>query len=133
MNLFFLFTINKNMNNVNSGNKSLMELRNSSDKKRVVIGIAMGAVFLLLAAGTTALAFLMVSVMVFGCRESPPEWVFMFVFIGFPIPLIISSIVTSYLYIKKQRTSWIILSLVGGVFMSCGIFFVWFLILTRYC
>ncbi len=110
-----------------------METEITSDKKRVPIGIASGIVLLLLAARITALAFLMVSVMVFGCRKSPPEWVFMFVFIGFPIPLIISSIVTPYLYIKKQRAFWIILSLVGGVFLSCVIFFVWFLILTQYC
>jgi len=110
-----------------------MEPELSSDKKRVPIGITIGVVLLLLAAATTAAAFLMVSVMVMGCRKSPPEWIFMIVFIGFPIPLIISSIVTPYLYIIKQRAFWIVLSLVGGVFLSCVIYFVWFLILTQYC
>jgi len=110
-----------------------LESENFTDKKRIPIGISIGVIMLSLTAAATAVAIFMVSVMVFGCQKSPPEWVFMFVFIGFPIPLIISSIVTPYLYIKKQRAFWIILSLVGGVFLSCVIFFVWFLILTQYC
>ncbi|MEP7146230.1 MAG: hypothetical protein ABI792_04385 [bacterium] len=110
-----------------------MESITSSDRKRFLTGIFIGIGILILAALVTALAFLMVSVIVFGCTKSPPEWIYMFVFAGFPIPLIIISIVVPYLYIKRQRLLWMIFAPIAGLFLSCLIFFIWFLILTQYC
>ncbi|MEO6695701.1 MAG: hypothetical protein ABIY50_01345 [Ignavibacteria bacterium] len=110
-----------------------MEPQISSDKNRIGFGIAIGIIMLFLAAGVTSLAILMVSVFIFGCTKSPPEWIYTFIFIGFPIPLVIASIVEPYLYIKRQRMFWQVLTPVFALFLSCLIFLIWFLILTRYC
>ena len=105
----------------------------SNNRKRLLTGVLIGITLLILAAGASSLAFFMVSILVFGCTKSPPEWVYMLVFIGFPVPLIFASIVVPYLYIKSQRTIWIILALMSGIFISCLLFLIWFLILTQYC
>ncbi|MBS1552432.1 MAG: hypothetical protein JST15_10250 [Bacteroidetes bacterium] len=110
-----------------------MEIKISNDRKRLFIAVSIGVVLLILSAGISSLAYFMVSILVFGCVKSPPDWVYLIIFIGFPVPLIISSIVVPYLYIKRQRTFWIILTIMSGVFISCMIFLIWFLILTRYC
>lgn len=110
-----------------------MEQQNFSDKKHITVGIIIGIILLTLTAGIYAMAMLMVSVMVIGCVKSPPEWVYTIVFLGFPIPLIITSIVDSYLYIKRQRVIWIIFTPIIGLFLSCVIFLIWFIILTQYC
>jgi|GEM_PF-2436458 len=113
--------------------KESFESDKFSAKKRIKTGILIGILLFFLAVGVYAAAMLMVSVMVMGCQKSPPEWVFEIVFIGFPLPLIFSSILTPYLYIKKLHKFWIFLSITLGIFLSCMIFFIWFLILTRYC
>ncbi|MEO8665289.1 MAG: hypothetical protein ABI462_07320 [Ignavibacteria bacterium] len=110
-----------------------MESQNLSETKRIWTGIAIGVGLIILSAGACAMGFLMVSVLVFGCTKSPPEWLFMFVFLGLPIPLIATSIVVPYLYIKRQRTIWILFTPVVGVFLSVIIFFTFFIILTQYC
>ncbi len=110
-----------------------MDPQISSDKKRLTTGILIGVGLFILSAGVYAVAILMVSVMVFGCTKSPPEWVYLIVLIGFPIPLIFSSIIVPYLFIKRQRVIWIVLVSVAGIIFSIVIFFVWFLILTQYC
>ncbi|HQY20980.1 MAG TPA: hypothetical protein PK294_10830 [Ignavibacteria bacterium] len=110
-----------------------METHHSPDKKHIAKGILIGFIILILAAVAAGSAFLMVSVIVMGCVKSPPEWVYMLVLFGFPIPLIMTSIVVPYLYIKKQKVIWMVLTPVAGIILSCMIFFVWFLILTRYC
>ncbi|MEO8447408.1 MAG: hypothetical protein ABI528_07930 [bacterium] len=88
---------------------------------------------LIISAGLYATAMLMVSVFVFGCRKSPPDWVFMIAFIGYPVPLIIASAVMPYLYIKKQKIIWTIITAVLAIFLSCIIFLIFFLVLTQYC
>lgn len=110
-----------------------MALINSPEKRRLLIGVSIGIILLILTGCIHALAILMVSVLVFGCTHSPPDWVYMIVFFGFPIPLIIASIVVPYLYIKKQKLIRMIVTLVAGIYLSCLIFLVWFLLLTRYC
>ncbi|MBK8551991.1 MAG: hypothetical protein IPL53_13370 [Ignavibacteria bacterium] len=110
-----------------------MEPQNSSERKRIIKGILIGIVIFLLSAGVFSMAILMVSVMVMGCTKSPPDWVYMIVFFGFPIPLIITSIVVPYLYIKRQRVIWMFFTPIAGLFLSCLTFLIWFLILTQYC
>lgn len=108
-------------------------MNNLSESKRIPSGILIGIVLLLLTGGATALAVFMVSILVFGCVQSPPDWLYTFMFAGFPLPLIITSVIVPYLYIKKQKTVRIILTIGSGVFLSCMIFLIWFLILTKYC
>ncbi len=103
------------------------------DSKRVLLGILLGILLLVITSGVSALSVFMVSLLVFGCVSSPPDWLFSVIFFGFPIPLVISSILIPYLYIKRSKASLIVLSAVSGLFSSCMIFFVWFLLLTRYC
>jgi hypothetical protein len=103
------------------------------DSKRILTGILLGIFLLALTAGASALSIFMVSLLVFGCVQSPPEWVYSIVFFGFPIPLIFSSIIIPYMFIKRVKVTYIMITGVAGVIMSCMIFFVWFLILTRYC
>lgn len=110
-----------------------MDSNTSNDRKRLLTGVLIGIILFTLAAGVSMLAFFMVSILVFGCTKSPPDWVYMLVFIGFPVPLVFASIIVPYLYIKRQRTIWIILTLMSGIFISCLLFLIWFLILTQYC
>ncbi|MBK9330926.1 MAG: hypothetical protein IPM96_00645 [Ignavibacteria bacterium] len=105
----------------------------ANDRSRILTGIITGIVLLFLTAGATSLAVFMVSILVFGCTHSLPEWLYYIVFFGVPLPLIFTSIIVPYLYIKKQKAVWIILSLISGILLSCFIFFIWFLILTQYC
>jgi len=107
--------------------------KETSEKKRLTVGIIWGVVLILLSGGTYALAIFMASLLLFGCMHSPPEWHYEILFVGFPIPLVFASIIVPLLYIKKQKWPWIVLTIVGGVFLSCLIFFIWFLILTKYC
>lgn len=110
-----------------------MEPNNTTQRKRIVTGVLIGIIMLILAAGIYSMAILMVSVLVFGCTKSPPDWVFMIVFLGFPVPLIISTISVPYLYIKRQRVIWIIFTPLVSLSLSCLLFLIWFLILTQYC
>jgi hypothetical protein len=110
-----------------------LEQKNSEDRKRIFTGVLIGIILLILAAGIYSMAILMVSVMVMGCTKSPPEWVYLIVFIGLPLPLIISTILVPYLYIKKQRVIWMIFTPLAGLSLSGLIFLIWFIILTQYC
>ncbi|MBK6774189.1 MAG: hypothetical protein IPG78_19010 [Ignavibacteria bacterium] len=110
-----------------------MDSVTSNTGNRLLKGVLIGIILFILAAGASSLAFFMVSILVFGCTKSPPDWVYLLVFLGFPIPLIFASIIVPYLYIKSQRTIWIILTLMSGIFISCLLFLIWFLILTQYC
>jgi len=110
-----------------------MEPNNTTERKRIVTGVLIGIIMLILAAGIYSMAILMVSVLVFGCTKSPPDWVYLIVFLGFPIPLIISTIAVPYLYIKRQRVIWMIFTPLVSLSLSCLLFLIWFLILTQYC
>ena len=110
-----------------------MTITNNTDTNRKFAGVAIGIVLLLLTAGAYALSMFMVSLLVFGCVTSPPDWVYSIVFIGFPAPLIVSSIIIPYMFIKRMKVAYMMITGVAGIIMSCMIFFVWFLILTRYC
>jgi len=121
------------MFNVSSSKKKILEPNISSDRKRITTGVLIGFIMLILAAGIYSLAFLMVSVMVMGCTKSPPDWVFLIVLIGFPIPLIISSIAVPYIYIKRQKVILMIFTPLVCLSLSGLLFLIWFLILTQYC
>ncbi|MBK6507157.1 MAG: hypothetical protein IPG02_16235 [Ignavibacteria bacterium] len=110
-----------------------MTTTSNTHTNRILAGVAIGILLLLLTAGASALSMFMVSLLVFGCVTSPPDWIYSIVFIGFPLPLIISSIIIPYMFIKKMKVAYIMITGVAGLIMSCMIFFVWFLILTRYC
>jgi hypothetical protein len=102
-------------------------------KKRITTGVVSGIILVIISAGLYSIALFMASLLVFGCVKSPPDWVYMILFAGFPVPLLAASVTAPYLYIKKQHFMWIILSFASGIFLSCLIFLIWFLILTRYC
>ncbi len=104
-----------------------------SEKKRLIIGISLGVLLLIIAAGIYAAGIMMASMFVFGCVKSPPDWLYGIFFIGFPIPLVFISIIVPLLYIKRQRWMWIVLSIFSGIFLSGLVFLIWFLILTQYC
>lgn len=104
-----------------------------ADSKRITIGIVIGFLYLIVSAGLYALAIFMVSILVFACVHSIPDWVYMIVFIGFPLPLVFSSIIVPILYIKRKRWQWILLTTVAGIFLSCVVFLVWFITLTQNC
>lgn len=110
-----------------------MEPNNSDERKRLITGILIGIILLILSAGIYSMAILMVSVMVMGCTKSPPEWVYLIVFAGLPLPLIITSILVPYFYIKRKRTILIVFTPLVGLSLCCILFFIWFLILTQYC
>lgn len=110
-----------------------MEPKNSENRKRIITAVLIGIILLIIAAGIYSMAILMVSVMVMGCMKSPPDWVYLIVFIGLPLPLIIATVLVPYLYIKKQRVIWMIFTPVAGISLSGLIFLIWFLILTQYC
>ncbi len=110
-----------------------MEPENSENRKRITTAVLIGIILLILAAGIYSMAILMVSVMVMGCTKSPPEWVYLIVFIGLPIPLIITTILIPYFYIQKKRAIWMIFTPLVGLSLCCMIFLIWFLILTQYC
>lgn len=112
---------------------SQMNSVKENDTGRIIGGVAIGILLLLLTAGASALSMFMVSILVFGCVKSPPDWVFSIVFIGFPVPLIISSIIIPYLFIKKMKYGYMMITAIAGILMSCLIFIIWFLILTKYC
>ena len=111
----------------------MSETKNSSEKKRILIGILFGVLLLILSAGFYALAIFMASLMLFGCVKSPPDWLYEILFIGFPIPLIFTSAIAPLLYIKEKKWPWIVLSIASGIFLSCLTFIIWFIILTQYC
>lgn len=113
--------------------KTGMEPKNSDDRKRIITGVLIGFILLILAAGIYSMAILMVSVMVMGCTKSPPEWVYLIVFAGLPLPLIITSVLVPYFYIKRKRTIVIVFTPLVGLSLSCILFLIWFLILTQYC
>lgn len=110
-----------------------MNNNSAIDRSRLLTGIITGIVMLLLTAGITSLVIFMVSILVFGCQQIPPDWLYYIVFFGVPLPLILTSVIVPYLYIKRQKPVWIILSAIAGLIISCFVFFIWFLILTQYC
>lgn len=106
---------------------------NSESRKRILIGILIGIILLIVTGGIYALAIFFVSILVFACMQSPPDWVYMIVFVGFPIPMIISSIVIPYQFFKKKKWAWMILCFFLGLFFSALIYLIWFLIMSQYC
>ena len=103
------------------------------NKKRRLVGVSSGILFFILSAGFYAVAVFMVGTTVLGCPESPPEWLYMIVVIGFPIPLLITTFLVPYLFIKRKKWPLIVLTIVAGIFMSCIIYLIFFIILTQYC
>lgn len=126
-------TIKKKVINVSSFLKKGMEPENSANRKRITTAILIGIILLILSAGIYSMAILMVSVMVMGCTKSPPEWVYLIVFIGLPVPLIITTILVPYFYTQKKSAVWMIFTPLVGLSFCCMIFLLWFLILTQYC
>lgn len=102
-------------------------------RKRQVKGILAGVFLFVVSSGLYYLAVLFVSILIFGCVKSLPDWLYLIIFAGFPIPLLIASVTAPVVYIKNLNKIWIVLILAGGLFLSCLIFIVWFLILTQYC
>lgn len=102
-------------------------------RKRQIKGILAGIFLLIVSAGIYSIAVFSVSILVFGCVKSPPDWLYLFFFAGFPLPLIIASFAAPVIYVKNLNKIWIVLTLAGSLFLSCLIFLIWFLILTQYC
>ncbi len=105
----------------------------AQDKTRRKTGILLGIFLFLLSVGFYGIALFMVSLSVFGCVKSPPDWIYLIVAVGFPIPLIITTIVVPYLYISRQKWPWIVLCIAAGIFLSCVVYLIFFITLTRYC
>ncbi|MBL8008386.1 MAG: hypothetical protein JNJ56_12715 [Ignavibacteria bacterium] len=110
-----------------------MDDKTACMRKRLVKGILAGIFLFVVSAGLYSLAVFSVSILVFGCVKSPPDWLYLIIFAGFPLPLLISSVTAPVIYIKNLNKIWIVLTLAGGLFLSCLIFLIWFLILTQYC
>ncbi|MEZ4824504.1 MAG: hypothetical protein R2942_19795, partial [Ignavibacteria bacterium] len=92
-----------------------------------------GILLLIFSAIMSAFAIFSLTFMVFGCVKSPPDWLYLILVLGFPLPLIFGSIIIPYLYIQHKKFLWILLSFVISIFLSILIYIVWFLILTQYC
>lgn len=103
------------------------------DKKRIFYALIIGTFLIILSAALYAVAVFMVSMLVFACRESLPDWLYATIFAGFPVPLIYVSIVIPYLYYIRKSWTYLMFNAGAGLFMSGLIFLIWFLILTKYC
>ncbi|MBV6478407.1 MAG: hypothetical protein HGGPFJEG_01162 [Ignavibacteria bacterium] len=106
----------------------------SQNKKINIYAIIFTGIFLIaISAAIYSLAVFFMGILVFGCLNSPPDWIYLIVIVGIPIPLLISDLFSVYLLYKQQNYLWIVLTVVSGIFISAVVYLLWFIIMSRYC
>lgn len=101
---------------------------------RKITGAVLIGIGLLVVSGLFySAALFMMSVLVFGCINSPPSIIYSAVILVFPVPLIIASILTGYFYFRELRPAVMTFTYLGGIALSSIIFIIWFIVMMNYC
>ncbi len=106
---------------------------NNNNGKHTAFAAALGLFLLIVSAGLYSLAVFFMGILVFGCQNSLPDWTYMIVVAGVPVPLIVTDVLAVYLFYKRKNFAWVFLTVVAGVCLCTVIYVIWFAVMSQYC
>ena len=108
-------------------------IQDSESKANLINSILFCFLLIAISAGVYSLALFFMGILVFGCLNIPPDWIYLIIIIGIPIPLLISDIIAVYFFYNKKSVLLILLSIFGGILLTALIFLIWFFVMANYC